>query len=166
MSHHTPSEDCKRTLQSKEIFRKDANFDKIDGELLTIARLYFQAFAIPSCHSWIGALDWAETKFGDADGPVIGARLLTALQEMRRARRSVFHFNSPVCVDCSAIVTEHERRLMAVLQAIRRHHMGAAKTEMMMLCEGNDSDDALVALERLVSSLPKNAPTADLRTHV
>lgn len=146
---------CNRVLQSKEIMRCDADLDTIESHLLTIARFYFQSFAVPESHSWIGALEQSEAAFGDIKGPLVGTRLLCALMAVRQARQSVYCFNSPTCPDCAAIVTEHERRFMTAIQAMRAGRKGQAKTELMMLCEGNETNPSLEALTRLVSVLPK-----------
>ena len=157
MTDNNANMHCNRVLQPKEIMRTDARHDEVEGDLLTIARFYFQSFALPDSQAWIGGIGWAETSFGDVEGPLIGTRLLCALMAVRHARRSVYCFNSPTCPDCAAIVTEHERRFMSAVHAVRKGRMGQARTELMMLCEGNDTDPALDALTRLASVLPQLA---------
>ncbi|KJZ18572.1 hypothetical protein [Loktanella sp. S4079] len=166
MTYHAPYEQCYRTPLPKEIFRKDADFDEIESQLLTVMRLYFQAFAAPESHAWIGAMDWAEAQFGPTQGPIIAARVLAALMGVRRTRQSVFRFSSPTCPDCAAIVTEHERRFMAAVCAVRRGQVGAAQTELMMLCEGNDTGRTIDALKALRAVLPNVVQPQDQNAHV
>ncbi|EET47261.1 hypothetical protein [Thalassobium sp. R2A62] len=157
---------CNRVLQSKEIMLSDADLDAVEAHILTIARFYFQSFAVPESHSWIGALQESEAAFGDIKGPLVGTRLLGALMAVRQARKSVYCFNSPTCPDCAAIVTEHERRFTTAIRAIRTGRKGHAKTELMMLCEGNDTRPSLDALTRLVSVLPKRVAASGEAAYV
>lgn len=166
MTNSNASLHCNRVLQPKEIMRVDARHDEVEGDLLTIARFYFQSFALPDSQAWIGGLGWAETSFGDVEGPLIGVRLLCALMAVRHARQSVYCFNSPTCSDCAVIVTEHERRFMSAIHAVRVGRMGQAHTELMMLCEGNDTKPSLDALLRLSSVLPKLAHTTGKAAYV
>ncbi|MDX8354795.1 hypothetical protein [Cognatiyoonia sp. IB215182] len=145
---------CGRRPDQKEILRTDARFDYAEDHILTIARFFFQSFACPQSHAWLRASDIAQTAFGDEIGPIIAARLVDVLRSVREARRSVFHFNSPVCEGCAAIVSEHERRLMGALQAVCRGNAGRAQTELMMLCEGNNITQSLGAMTRLSLMLP------------
>lgn len=145
---------CGRLPDHKEILRTDAKFDYAEDHILTIARFFFQSFACPQSHAWLKASDIAQTAFGDELGPVIAARLVDVLRSVRGARRSVFHFNSPVCEGCAHIVSEHERRLMGALQAVRRGNAGREQMELMMLCEGNNITQSVGAMTRLSLMLP------------
>jgi hypothetical protein len=150
----------------KEILRADAGFDPVEDHILTLARFFFQTFAIPESQSWIPGFDMAEEIFGEAEGPIIGTRLLAALRGVRYARRSVYYFNSPTCECCAAVVTEHERRFMAAFRGVREGHLGQARTELMMLCEGNDITQALGAMTRLVMMLPRVSCKPEAKAYV
>lgn len=144
---------CNRQLGLKEIPITSAGLDHTDIKLLEITRCYLQTYAVESSQSWILALKAAEKYFGMQQGARIGVRLLLALQEMRFARRSVFLFNAPQCKGCSLYLTEHERRLIISISALRSGRFGLAQAEMMMLCEGQDTVAALSAFSELVALL-------------
>ena len=97
----------------------------------------------------------SEKYFGIEGGARVGVRLLLALQEMRFARRSVFLFNAPECLGCSKYLSEHERRLITSIAALRRGRFGLAQAEMMMLCEGHDTSATLSAFSELAILLPQ-----------
>ena len=150
---------CCRAPVSKEILRYNVGLDHDEDMLLTLARFYFESFAVPDTHSWMRGIDEAALHFGDDKGAIVAQRLLFALQSMRFARRSVFNFNSPTCEECSSIVTEHERRLMAAIQGVRLGWQSIVKTELMMLCEGNDTAIVEQSFVKLAAALPA-VPTA------
>lgn len=145
---------CHRTPSSKEILRDLAGYDQIEQALLTTARLYFQSFAVPQSQAWVDALSLVTVRFGRTQGPVIGVRLLTAMQSMRCTRRSVFQFSAPDCERCSAVVTEHERRFMKAIQSLRRSKRHEAQLELMLLCEGVACDHVVAAFAELTDILP------------
>ncbi|MBF9052520.1 hypothetical protein GTA62_21165 [Roseobacter sp. HKCCD9010] len=152
---------CGRTPDPKDCYVSELGLT-LEAELaLTVARLFFQSFASPNSNAWVAAMAEAEARFGYRDGPIIAARILATLQVIRRARKSVFMFNSPTCPGCAGIATEHERRLMGALVNVRRGEMGHARLEIMMLCEGNRVEivlSALIALARaLDGELPENS---------
>jgi len=155
MSKINATAHCNRLPLPKETLRSDAGFDDVEDNILTLARFYFQTFAVPHSQSWIGALDMAEAVFGETIGPMVAMRLLDALRGVRYARKSVYCFNSPTCEGCAAVVTEHERRFMAAFRGVRTGQMGQAQTEMMMLCEGNDITQAIGAMTRLAMLVPR-----------
>jgi len=150
---------CCRAPVSKEILRYNVGLDHDEDMLLTLARFYFESFAVPDTHSWMRGIDEAALHFGDDKGAIVAQRLLFALQSMRFARRSVFNFNNPTCEGCSSIVTEHERRLMAAIQGVRLGWQSIVKTELMMLCEGNDTAIVEQSFVKLAAALPA-VPTA------
>ncbi|WP_341368193.1 hypothetical protein [Yoonia sp. BS5-3] len=149
----TQAKPCCRCPSDKEIWRSEADLDFCEETLLTLARLYFESFARPESTCWINSLMLAQAHFGPDAGPVIGVRLLNALQAMRFARHSIFSFNSVECPTCSAVLTEHERRLMAVIKATRTGQSGKAQTELMMLCEGADITNPMIAFCDLAAAL-------------
>lgn len=136
-------------MNDKDAHLNDLDMLPADQMVLQIARLYMQSVAQPASMAWMAALTGATEAFTIAHGPQIAVRTLEALQSVRMSRRSMFQFNSPTCPCCSQIVTEHERRFMAALRCARSGEPGHAKLELMMLCEGNDTDPALDAMERL-----------------
>lgn len=156
---------CNRQPLPKEILLKDAGFDDVEENILTLARFFFQTFAVPHSQSWMQGLDMAEAVFGETVGPMVAMRMLDALRGVRYARKSVYCFNSPTCKGCAIVVTEHERRFMAAFHSIRTGQAGHAQTEMMMLCEGNSTTQAIGALTRLAMLLPPLKARTGLSAH-
>ncbi|WP_461425888.1 hypothetical protein [Gymnodinialimonas sp.] len=161
MSRRDEDACCGRKLDPKEILVADAGLDRDEVAILTLTRFYFQSFAVPQTHAWIGALEHTQAHFGEAHGLLVAGRVLGAIKVMRSTRRSVFCFNSPTCPGCAAILTEHERRMIRSLAALRCGRDGLARTELMMLCEGNDTDDVLAAFRVLAQALPYVANRAE-----
>ncbi|AXI46743.1 hypothetical protein C1J03_12355 [Sulfitobacter sp. SK012] len=151
---------CHRVPSPKETLCKSAGFDNHEHILLTAARLYFQSFAEPHSQSWMQALSLTQVHFGQFDGPIIAIRLLTALQAMRCTRRSIFGFNAPQCATCSKVLTEHERRFMTAIQSVRRGQNSVAQLEIMLLCEGNETEHVLAAFIDLSCVLACAIPVA------
>ncbi len=149
---------CGRVPDTKDCDLSSLGLSLEEEVTLTVARLFFQSFCTPDSMAWIGAMAEAEARFGPEEGPLVAARLLGALQAIRRARRSTFLFNNPGCPGCSAIATEHERRLIVAIAALRRGDEGRARIEVMMLCEGNPGDRVVTALTALARTLGIEAP--------
>lgn len=146
---------CGRGLIGNERPLNELGFDHCEQAVLFIARYYFQSFAIPESQAWISALSEADRQFGTDDGARIATLILGYVQSVRVSRRSTFLFSTPECSGCSAIVTEHERRLISALGALRQLQPGRARMELLMLCEGNDIEKALQSGQRLERSLAK-----------
>ncbi|NNV96023.1 hypothetical protein GTF97_18685 [Roseobacter sp. HKCCD8767] len=58
---------------------------------------------------------------------------------------------------CSALLTEHERRFMAALTAVRYGRSGHARLELMMLCEGNDIEEVFKSFAVIADAMPEPA---------
>ena len=117
--------------------------------VLTIARHYFASFAAPAQQGWLAATATALETFGDTRGPHVAVAVLSAVQAMRRARASVFRFNSPGCPCCAGFASDHERAFLASLRAVAEGRMEAAAGHAFLLCEGNDAAPFLSALVTL-----------------
>ncbi len=157
MEKETLGNVCSRKIQDKEIHRSRAGMDSDEDVLLTLSRCYFETFAVPTSQSWMRCFDLAERYFGGDKGAIICQRLLAALQSVRYSRRSVFDFNASQCTGCCNILTEHERRLMAVIKSARREQFGAVRMELMMLCEGNNTAPSEESIANLCAALPSVA---------
>ena len=146
---------CNRQPGDKDTYVNLAGLDYTELALLEVTRFYLQSYATEYSQSWILGLTASEKYFGIEGGARVGVRLLLALQEMRFARRSVFVFNAAECLGCSKYLSEHERRLITSIAALRRGKFGLARAEIMMLCEGHDTSSTLSALSELVILLPQ-----------
>lgn len=160
MTRHNNTYSCGRTPSAREINIADAGYDETEEQILSLVRFFFQSFAQPETHAWMHGFDLADAIFGEVLGPQISLSVTHALRGVRFSRRSVFMFNSPTCGCCSVYVTEHEHRLMRAFGAVRCGRVGTAKTELMMLCEGNDTDHIIAALTRLSSLVAQPVTSA------
>ena len=146
---------CNRQPGHKDTYVNLAGLDDSELAVLEVVRFFLQIYATVFSQSWILGLRASEKYFGIEGGARVGVRLLLALQEMRFARRSVFLFNAPECLGCSKYLSEHERRLITSIAALRRGRFGLAQAEMMMLCEGHDTSATLSAFSELAILLPQ-----------
>lgn len=156
---------CGRQPDPKDCYLTDLHLTLEEQIALTVARLFFRSFAVRESDAWVAAMAEAEARFGYRDGPIVAARLLAAIQAIRRSRTSVFRFNSPICPVCAAIATEHERRMMRALSAIRRGEAATARGEIIMLCEGKGADRVLKALAALGRVLDGELPAHGRPAH-
>jgi hypothetical protein len=151
---------CGRNPARNERYLSELNLTLEEQIVLTVARHFFHSFARPNSMAWLNALGEAEARFGRDDGPRIASRILVVLQSVRRARKSVFMFNPSTCPCCSAIATEHERRLMVAVHAMRRDDRGQARLEMLLLCEGNPIEEVLASLSELGAAMDHERPVS------
>lgn len=145
---------CRRGLGPKECTAANVRADDAEIATLQIARYFLIAFTSPQSQAWMKAIDAGETLFDLRNGPVIASLTCKVLQAIRRARRSGFAFNTPDCPGCSSILTEHERRMITALIALREQRLERAELELMMLCEGNDTAAVALWMRELALALP------------
>ena len=99
------------------------------------------------------AMDVARQACGD-QGAGFAMKVFEAMKAVRTTRKSTFTFSSPTCPGCSEILTEHERRMLLALAAIRVGKIGVAQLELMMLCEGNDVGHVIEAFAAVADAMP------------
>lgn len=145
---------CTRAPSAKERPLATSGADQDEVTCLQVARHLFCAFTMPASQAWMTAFSLAEAHFDYKNGPAIASLVARVLDAVRRSRRSGFHYNSPNCEKCSAILTEHERRLLDALMMVRRGRLERAELELMMLCEGNDTARAMMWIRELALALP------------
>lgn len=148
------SDNCGRRPGPKDCNVEDMGLTLSEIAVLRIARLYFMSFTGCGDTAWIGAGTEAQAEFGESRGSLVAARVLGMLTAIRTPRRTVFVYNAPTCAFCCTILTEHERRMMTALRAVRTGEIGRAQVEILMLCEGNGSDvvfDAVSALAEIIA---------------
>lgn len=148
---------CDRSPRRNEALLSQAGFDDIERACLDIARLFFSTFSNPHSQNWMRAIEFAEYAFDHKQGATVAALIMKVIQAIRCSRTSNFTFSNPDCPGCARILTEHERRLVIAIGATRRKRRERAQVEMMMLCEGNETEQVLVWLGELALALPKPA---------
>jgi len=145
---------CGRVPEDKETLLEDAGLDPFEMLTLQMLRFFFQTFACPASHSWVYAMDVARQACGEQGG-AFALKVLDAMKAVRTTRKSTFTFSSPTCPGCSEILTEHERRMMCALAAVRVGKIGVARLELLMLCEGNDVEPVIDAFEIISDAMPQ-----------
>lgn len=158
-----PHQCCGRILGHDDCHVGDLHLTPVETRVLTAARYFFESFAHPAGYPMDDAILRAGALFEEggaqADSPRIVARILAMLEAIRCSRRSVFVFNPTGCPTCAAIASDQERRMMLSLIALGQGHRSRAWLETMILCEGNDVDAVLWAMEALVQALPTSDRT-------
>ncbi|MEY8828230.1 hypothetical protein AB9K34_07415 [Sedimentitalea sp. XS_ASV28] len=142
---------CMRQLSDKESLVIHADLEPDDLNCLIVIRKFCQSFAPTGNGAWIDGFVTAEDMWGEKDGVRIAHRLMHVLQAMRESRSSVFSFSSPTCPVCSQILTEHERRLITAIRSARQGRPERAGLQLLMLCEGNPTDDVMEQLKSLAT---------------
>ena len=143
-----------------ESYLSALGYDAAEHVVLAVVRCFLEGFCNPKGQCWINAFTIADDRFGSPMGPAIAFDTLEVLRTLRTARRSVFMFSRSSCPTCAEVVTEHERRLMSALHALRRGAHGQAGIELMMLCEGNDTGPMLSKLSTLTETLARPSAPA------
>lgn len=157
---------CGREPDEKGCYVNELLLTERETTVLAIARQYFLSFAQPESQAWMAAVATAETEFGVEAGARIAARILGMVQAIRRARSSVFMYNSADCPGCATIATEQERRMMTALAALSRGSESRAQLELMLLCEGNQLDDTIAAMRRLSGAISGHATASQPRSQM
>lgn len=151
--HHTACQG--RKLSPKERALNTAGLDEAERACLTLMRRFIRAIASAQASAWIKAMEAGPELFPGPDGLATALNVVKLVQAVRENRNSVFSFSNPDCPCCAAILTEHERRVMVALAALRRGRMAEAKLQLLMLCEGNPSAAVLDQMIVLASYLPE-----------
>ena len=131
--------------------------DGFEMTVLAIIRHLFTSFANPAGHGWLKAVTIAECALASEAPGALFLDIVRVVQGVRLSRRSTLAFSNPECVCCAAVLTEPERHLMQAMMAVRRGHIGIARTHAMLLCEGGDIEPLILAL----NALPKPSKIAE-----
>ena len=120
-----------------------------EAKVLTVARYYFMTFAQPSKQTWLHANDYAIKHFSSKNGPYASLAVLSAVQTMRQARNSTFMFNDADCKACSTYLTKNELSFITAIRCKSKGNDHGAAGHAFILCEGNDTEEFLHAIEIL-----------------
>lgn len=155
---HTVDACCNRARETQAARLDDTNFGERERIILQTARYFFDSFANPQGQSWILGFDCPGKLYGEVEGPRIAALILDSVQAMRMARQSCFWFNTPHCVGCSQILSEHERLFMRSFTALQEGRRPVAVSYAMLLCEMNPVETFLAAQQRLLNATAEQEP--------
>ena len=128
---------------------KDSGYDAFEKDTLVIARLFLMTFTKPQSHDWISAFEGATARFGPPFGATIAMAVSNVIRALGQSRTTPFQFINPHCPCCRNKICDEERYLLSALQATRRNRRSEARTFAMLVCEGNDAEKLIVALEQL-----------------
>ncbi|MEM6890311.1 MAG: hypothetical protein AAF636_19575 [Pseudomonadota bacterium] len=130
------------------------NADYIDFAFLSAARYFCVAFSDGDDKAaWVTAILGADSFFPHGSSAEKMRRALSVVQEMRISRKSIFRFSNPRCQTCSAIVTQDEKYLLQLIQAVRKGQISQAASTAMLLCEGNTTEQLIAAAEAFVAEI-------------
>ncbi|MEM6371235.1 MAG: hypothetical protein AAF727_00420 [Pseudomonadota bacterium] len=125
--------------------------DPVEYGFLNAARFFCLSFSEPCSGAWVTALLGAPSFFPGDDSAETMRCALAVVHEMRTSRRSTFRFSNPRCEACAAIVTEHERHLVQMVQHARAGRGSMMASSAMLLCEGHDTARVCAAAQGFAS---------------
>ncbi len=128
----------------------NAGLDPFELAFLQISRYFFAAFSDPETRHWTTAFALAKRSWGAIHGPAIATGIVEVLDAMRITRRETFMFSNPVCPNCSAKISDHERHLMACVVAVRKGHRAKLNAGALMLFNGQEPRVFIAALDAFI----------------
>ena len=143
----------------------DLNLTADESSVLDLVRHFFLNFADPGSQNWIRGVALTHAKFADDRAWPIFTATLQMVMAMRNARRSAFLFSNPHCACCASKATDNERQFLSVLRAARTGRMEAVEGHAMLLCEGNDTNEYVMAAQNLATVLSDTSHRYDSRLH-
>ncbi|MEM7732475.1 MAG: hypothetical protein AAF280_06775 [Pseudomonadota bacterium] len=164
MAHYGNTKGCGNQRPGKlECYVSEVDLDPIEHDCLTLARTILLFMGDPSSPlRRVDVQDAAEV-FGDGVSKDLICAMTDLFSAIHLIRKSPFVFSNPHCINCSAILTENERRVMLALAATRRGHRSAAAAHVMLVCEGNPDVPVHQDLKRLTWILPPINPRARMK---
>lgn len=157
--------ECRRYLSPQESLVSRAGFSNHELTVLATARYYFRAFAEPESQAWMRALAVPRCSLGEDLGARVAVAVLDMVREMRLARRTMFNFSNPECPVCANVLCETERHLMGVYSAVSRAQQSEAHAHALLLCEGHDPSNLLLAAADLAALL-REQPFETTQSHI
>ena len=124
-----------------ELRLEDLGADPFDRLTLRLMRWHFQGFADPSSQGWLSALRVATVCLGREKAPLVCYDIVALVEVIRANRQSNFRFNPDGCNDCRQWATPEERRILALMEALRGGRIGLAQTHAQLLCDGKPAPD-------------------------
>ncbi|MFD2174715.1 hypothetical protein [Rhodobacter lacus] len=128
--------------------------DDLSGQVLQILRLQIQSQILPQRRGWQRGLRLASALWGAEKGPQVFAAIAAMLDEMGRARQSIFRISNPDCPGCAATMTAHETLIVQCFRLLQSGAQDKAKRCAFLLCEANPCAVFLAMTERLVTLVP------------
>jgi len=141
--------DCGLPKMKDDQNLEDLHFDETERFVLSLVRQFCLSYTQSKRPLWESAFDMAYHKEGPTKGPSIAYATLNVMRTMREARSSTFRYNNPACPCCRKRVSHCERLLLNALHMTRRGERSSAQMELLMLCEGHETQRVLGAIGEL-----------------
>lgn len=152
MNHH--SKNCAAGQHGGDVPIDTLALDAFDLAFLAAARFFCLSFSGLDRAAWVKAILGAENFFPGPASAETMRRALGVVQDMRLARKSSLRFSNPRCRCCAEMVTQDERYLVQLVQALRAGRTSQAASSAMLLCEGNDVTRVMAAAQALADAAP------------
>jgi len=144
---HGPS----REGRPDEVHLDDLGLERFERLTLALLRWHFQNFAQPDSHGWLMAMRVAAAHVGSRQAGVLCYDIVTVVQSLRMARKTPVSFNPEGCTCCRIWLTPDERRLVALLKALRKGQQGQAQVIAQVLCDGVPDAPLLASMQVLLT---------------
>ncbi len=143
------SHPCSAPSHGDDLPLDQAGLDRDEQQILTVMRFFFQSFTHPESQGWMKSFRTAHDHFPQDQAARLAVACLAVIQAMRCTRNAGFRFSNPDCAHCARILSRDERQLLGALAATRRGQRSRAHTHALLLCEGNDTQPFLSAINDL-----------------
>jgi hypothetical protein len=148
MQHHYNHKPNTHTGQRKA-FVADQGYDDVERFTLETCRIFFVSFNQPDTQFWMHAYRFCEKVYSKDHGAAISQATLAMLDAMRYTRPHTFNFTDPRCSKCGEYITHEERYLIDSFRHTRLGQQQQAHMTAMLLCEGKDPREFLIAAQKL-----------------
>ena len=126
------------------------NFDKFESSILLVARFFFQANDEPNSQAWKKAFLVAEKIFPPPFGSSIAHALSLSIDNMCASRIRPFEYYKASAEVKNSAITDEERYFLQTLKFIRKKKQSLARTNALMVSEGPNVEDFMLALKGIV----------------
>ena len=138
------------------------NFDKFEKSVLLIARFFFQANDEPKSMAWKNAFLTAEKIFPQPFGSSIAHALSLSIDHICASRIRPFDYYKASAEEKNNFLTDEERYFLQTFKNIRKKRKSLARTNALMVCEGPNIEDFMLALKGIVIIVGEAEPETNL----
>ena len=126
------------------------NFDKLELNILRVARLLFESNEYPNAKTWKSAFLIAEQNFSSPFGASIAHIISISIDFISNGRTRKFSYIKENNSSALTLITDEERYFLMALKSIRKNNVSKANSYAVMLCEGPQINKFLLAMEGIV----------------
>ncbi|MEM9716946.1 MAG: hypothetical protein AAF826_10570 [Pseudomonadota bacterium] len=132
----------------------------LDYRLLRLIRCLLMQPTEPDHPQWRRAHQIAQETFLIIDAALIVESMWRIIQHIEQVRQSAFLFVRPDDAHAHIFLTPEERLLIEFLHFLRIENLTAARTLLMMLCEGGDGQALMSEARKLCDVLSTQVDNA------